>query len=75
MHERRGRGTISYKLLIKKAEEGIGRFLNPLQPLSLTPLNKKKFDFQGFPFGFSRRQNLDADNQEVQMHSFICAIT
>ena len=32
-------------MLIKKAEEGFGRLLTPLQPLSLTPINKKFTDF------------------------------
>ena len=41
-----------YFSLIKKAKEGLGRLLTPLQPLSLTPLNKKNFDFQGSPLWF-----------------------
>ena len=40
-------------LLNKKAEEGFRELLIPLQPLPLTPLNKKIFDFQGSPYGFS----------------------
>ena len=36
-------------LLIKKAEEGFWRLLTPLQPLSLTPLNKKFTDFFSKP--------------------------
>ena len=39
-------------LLIKKAKDGFRRLLTPFQPLSLTPLNKKIFDFQGYPLWF-----------------------
>ena len=40
-------------VLIKKVEGCcFKRLLTPLQPLSLTPLNKKKFDFQGSPLWF-----------------------
>ena len=41
-----------YFLLNKKAEGGFRRLLTPLQLLSLIPLNKKKFDFQGSPLWF-----------------------
>ena len=53
-------------LLIEKPEEGFGRLLTPLQPLSLTPLNRKFFDFQGYPLWFFIAfKNVHTDNPEV----------
>ena len=49
-------------LLDKKADEGFRRLLTPFHPLSLTPLNKKIFDFQG-SLVFYRLRNLRTDNR------------
>ena len=42
-----------YFFVIKKAEEGFRRLLTPLQPLLLTNLSTKIFDFQAVFNGFS----------------------
>ena len=52
-------------MLIKKADEGFRKLLAPLQPLSLTSLNKKISISKGPPLVFQASENVVRDNRKV----------